>query len=128
MESAETHFAQQFREPGGVVGFLEGDALVGLGDFGIALAVGGAGHGEVHADLAALAVEVHPQAFDDPGIDVLGDADDVLGSPGDRAVAGSFEASRPGPCTAGIRRGSVTFEDVTADRAGPFHLRVLLDI
>ncbi len=81
MVSAETHLAEQLGEARSVVGFLKGDALVGFGDFGIALAVGRAGHGQVHAHFAALAVEVHAQAFDDAGIHVFGDADNVFRSP-----------------------------------------------
>ena len=41
-----------------MLGLLERDALVRLCDLGIALAVGLARHGEIHADFAALAVEM----------------------------------------------------------------------
>lgn len=58
------HLAQQLSEAGSVVSLLVSVALVGLGDFGVALAVCLASHGQVHANLAALSVEMVFQTLD----------------------------------------------------------------
>jgi len=74
--------AEELGELGGVLGLLPGGLLPVQADLGIALAVGDASHGQVHADLGALAVEVHAQTLEDLLGSALSDADDVLSSPG----------------------------------------------
>ena len=80
--------AQKLSELSGVLGLLVGGLLPVQADLGIALAVSDAGHGEIHTDLGALALEVGAQVSDD----VLGDlgklahAHDVLSGPGHIAV------------------------------------------
>ena len=44
--------------------------------------MGHTGHGQIHADLGALAVEVHAQALDDLLRRALGHADHMLSRPG----------------------------------------------
>ena len=73
---------QQLGKLGSVLGLLESVALPGLGDLGVALAVSDAAHSQVHADLAALAVEVLAQTLLDFLGNILGDADDMLGHVG----------------------------------------------
>ena len=76
--------AQELSELGGVLGLLVRCLLPVQADLRIALAVGDAGHGQVHAHLGALALEVSAKVVHD----VLGDlgelanAHDVLGGPG----------------------------------------------
>ena len=74
--------AQQLGKLGGMLGLLKCVALPGLGDLGIALAVSDTAHGQIHADLATLAVEVLAQTLLDLLGNVLGDADDMLGDVG----------------------------------------------
>ena len=62
------HLTEQFGDAGGVVGLLEGVAAEGVGHLRIALALGLAAHREVHAHLAAFAVEVVVQALHDLGV------------------------------------------------------------
>ena len=73
--------AEELGELGGVLGLLPGGLLPVEAYLGIALAVGDAGHGQVHADLGALAVEIHAQALEDLLGSALGDADNVLSGP-----------------------------------------------
>ena len=53
---------------------FKGIALVRLGDFGIALALGNARHGKVHADLGALAFKVGAKPGDHFFVQALGHA------------------------------------------------------
>ena len=55
------NLAQQFSETRGVVGLLEGIALEGLGNLGIALTVGLTGHSQILSNLATLTIEVSTQ-------------------------------------------------------------------
>ena len=108
--------AQQLGELGGVLGLFERVALEGLGDLGIALALGDAGHRQVHADLAALAVEVLAQTVQNALVNVLGDADHVLAGP-DQLGSLNRELRAGALAERALRRGLVAFVDVAADRA-----------
>ena len=61
-----------------MVGLLVSVLLKGAGNLGVALTVGLAGHGQVHADLAALADKVVAEALDDLRVDAVDDAHLVL--------------------------------------------------
>ena len=56
-------FAQQLGKIGGMFGFFVCSHLPVQADFGIAFAMGNAGHGQIHANLGALAHEVLTQAL-----------------------------------------------------------------
>ena len=80
-----------------MLGFLIGCLFPVQADLRIALAERDAGHGKIHADFAALAGEVGAQTLFDLFRNVLGDADDMLGGPGqfiffldDEAAAGNL--------------------------------------
>ncbi len=73
-----THLTQQLGELGGVLGLFKSVSLIGLGDLGIALTLGHTAHGQVHADLAALAVKVGAQILDDVGGSAFGHAHYML--------------------------------------------------
>ena len=75
------YLAQQLRELCRMLGLFIGSLLPVQADLGITLAVSYAGHGQIHADLAAFAVEVGAEAFDDLGIYALSNAYHVLGGP-----------------------------------------------
>ena len=62
-----------------MLGLLPCVALVGLGDFGIALTVGLTAHGQVHAHLGAFAHEVVLQTLPELLAGALSVADLVLG-------------------------------------------------
>ena len=79
LEQYGQNLTQQLCKLGGVLGLLKGIALPRLGDLGVALAVGNAAHGQIHTDLAALAVEVLAQTLLDLLGNILGDADNMLG-------------------------------------------------
>ena len=55
---------QQLSETRGVIGLLEGIALEGLGDLGIALTIGLTSHSQIHTDLTTLTIEVVAQVID----------------------------------------------------------------
>ena len=74
-------FTDQLGELCGVLRLFVGGFLPIEPDLGIAFAVSGSRHREVHADLGALAFEVGFQSFHDIGGDALRDADDVLCRP-----------------------------------------------
>ena len=114
--------AQQLSKLGGVLGLLIGGLLPVQADLGIALAVSHAGHGQVHADLGALALEVLTQALDDLLGSALGHAHHVLGSPG--AVAALEDELLLGGLADGAEvGGGVTLMHVTTDGANPlFHV------
>ena len=75
------HLTQQLCELGGVIGLLESGGLPVLADLGIALAEGDAAHGQIHAHLGALAVEIGAQIRDDVLGSALGHAHHVLSRP-----------------------------------------------
>ncbi len=64
-----------------MLGLFPGDPLVGFADLRVAFALGLTAHRQVHADLGALAGEVHLQPLDDLGVDILGHSDAMLISP-----------------------------------------------
>ena len=107
---------QQLCETRSVISLLVSIALVSLSDLRVALALSHAGHCQVHADLAALTLEVSAQAIDD----VLGhalslaDAHNVLGHVG---VAGLLHESRSGSLADGALLGDGAFSDVAANGA-----------
>ncbi len=72
-------FAEELGKLGGVLSLLEGVALEGLGDFGVALAVGLTRHGEIHAHFATLAVEMGGEVVDHLLVLALGAAHLMLG-------------------------------------------------
>ena len=80
--------AQELGVAGCVAGLFPSCGLVVGADLGIALAVGDAGHGQVHASLGALAVVLALEEV----LELCGDlgegadADDVLGCPGHLAL------------------------------------------
>ena len=119
--------AQQLGELGGVLGLLQRGLLPVQADLGIALAVGDAGHGQIHADLGALALEVGAQALDDLLLDLggdiraelLADADDVLGGPAHLSLL-FFELAAGDLADRAELGGIVSLVDVTAYGAYPF--------
>ena len=79
----DTALAEKFGKAGCVIGLLEGGLTIVHAYLGVALAHGDTRHGQVHAHLRALAVEVGTQVLDDVLGDALGlaHAHDVLGGP-----------------------------------------------
>ena len=99
-----------------MIGLLVGVALVCLSDLGIALTLSHTGHCQIHADLAALALEVGAQAIDDLLRNALSlaDAHDVLG---DIGVAGLLDESGSGSLADRALLGDAALSDVTTDGA-----------
>ena len=72
-----------------MLGLLQAGLLPVFADFGIPLALGDSGHGQIHADLRALALKVGAQTGNDFLANFLGnlvaedlaDADHMLGGP-----------------------------------------------
>ena len=91
-------------------------------DLGITLSVGDSRHCKIHADLAALACEVVSETLEDLGINVLGNADNMLGSPGhalfllDELLSGS---AADGALEA--LRNRIAFINITANGTYEFH-------
>ena len=108
--------AQQLGETGSMICLLVGIALVSLGDLGVALTLGHAGHCQVHTDLAALALEVGAQTIDDLLRNALSlaDAHNVLGDVG---VAGLLDECGSGSLADRALLGDGAFSDVTTDGA-----------
>ena len=52
------HFAEQFGKFCGVLSLFQAGLVPIIADLGITLPVGNAGHGQIHADLRAFALEV----------------------------------------------------------------------
>ncbi len=69
-----------------MIGLLESGLAIERADFRIALADRGSGHGQIHADFGALARELSAEEVLHFLIEVGGDADFVLGSPGQLGV------------------------------------------
>ncbi len=107
---------QQLGEAGCVVGFLVGVALVSLSDLGVALALSHTGHCQIHADLAALTLEVCAQTVHDLLGDALSlaDADDMLGHIG---VAGLLHECGSGSLADGALLRDGAFSDITTNGA-----------
>ena len=78
--------AQQLSELGSVLSLFPGSLFPVQADLGVALAVGNAGHAQVHADLGALALEVGHQLLEDVLLVGIGDVGVVLDGLGVDAV------------------------------------------
>ena len=97
-----------------------------LADLGIALAIGHAGHGQIHADLGALAGEVGVQAVDDLLLDLSGNirakglahAHNVLGSPAQLALL-LGELGAGNTALGALLGGILALIHITANRANP---------
>ena len=111
-----------------MLGLFERGGLPVFGDLRVAFAGGGAAHGQIHADLGALAVEVGAQAFLDLFGRVLGDADDVLGRPFGAFGLNDFDELLAGRLAQGaLGRAFLGHNDFSADGAFPLsHLTTLL--
>ena len=99
-----------------MIGFLVSVALVSLSDLRVALALCDAGHGQIHADFAALTLEVCAQAVHDLLGDALSlaNADDMLGHIG---VAGLLHECRSGSLADGALLRDGAFSDITTNGA-----------
>jgi len=114
-------FANQFGETAGVVSLFESITLESFSDFGIALAVGLAAHGQIHAYLGAFAFEVGLQAFPYFGITTLGNADLMFGYELQITVLFQlFELASGNFALRAAFRGFGTFVDVSANCAYKF--------
>src|SRR5699024_7397308 len=108
---------------------LIGGLLPVQANLGIALAVGNAGHAQIHADLGALAVEVGHQLLEDVLLVLLADVGVILHSLGiDTVLVLSsqlhlalhlIELGTGGLADRAELRGILPFVDITADRANP---------
>ena len=117
-----------------MLGLFQTGLLPVHADFGITLAVGNSGHGQVHANLSALAFKVGLQGGDDLCLDFLGHVsakllaytDNMLGSPDHVSLLlGELGA---GDLALGAELGgSISLMNVTAYGANPFlHCNFLL--
>ena len=124
--------AQKLGKLCSVLGLLQAGLLPVQADLGIALAVRNARHAEVHADFAALAVEVGHQLVKDILLVLFGDVRVVLHGLAVNAelVLGSeleltldlFEHIALGVAHGALRRSLGAFIDITANLAKPlFH-------
>ena len=100
-----------------MLGFLESITLPGLSDLGVTLAVSHTAHGQVHADFAALAVEVLAQALQDLLGSILGDTDNVLGNIGVVLLLDELGSRR---LADGAELRDRTFGDIATDSANVF--------
>ena len=111
--------AQELSEFFGVLGLLKSGPLPVQADLRIAFPVGDAGHGQVHADFAAFAFKVCPQASLNLFRGILRDADDVLCRPGHLAALlnklGAGDVADRALCG-----GIFAFIDITANRTYEF--------
>lgn len=89
-------------------------------DFGIAFAVSGAAHCEIHTDFGAFAFEVGAQTFDDVGGSALRDADDVFCRPHSRAFFLLIELLSGGFADGALFGCFVAFVNVTANGTDKF--------
>lgn len=128
--------AQELGELGGVLGFLKGGLFPVQANFGIALAVGDAGHAEIHADFAALTVEVGLELLEDVLLVLFGDVVE-LGADAEHMLGGELHLALDlGELGAGnaadraleIGGHLVAFIDVAANGANIFHLFILQKI
>ena len=119
--------AEEFGKLGGVLGFFKSGLFPIQTDLGITLAVGNAGHSQIHADFAAFSVEVGAQFVDDMLLDILrhlgakglANTDDMLGGPGQLTL--HFGEAGAGDLALGAELGRrIAFVNVTANRADPF--------
>ena len=104
-----------------MLGLLQSGPAPVLADLGVTLAVGHTGHGQIHANLGALALEVGAQALDDLRINALGYAHDMLGGPGHLALL-LHKLVGADAALGALLRGGLALVDVTADAANKlFH-------
>ena len=76
------NFAKQFGKAGSVIGFFHSGLFIVQADFRITFTESNAGHREIHTDFGAFAVEVGTEVVLDVFGNILGNAKNVLGSPG----------------------------------------------
>jgi len=114
------NLAQQLGELGSMLGLFPGIALEGLGHFGVAIAVSLTAHGQVHANLGALAVEIHAKALDDAGVNTLGHAHTMLVRIG-LLFAHELELALGSLALGAEFRSFGTFVNIAANLANPFH-------
>ena len=94
-------------------------ALVSLGDLGVALTLCHTSHGQVHANLAALALKVCAQAIHDLLRNTLSlaDTDHMLGHIG---IASLLNKSGSGSLADGALSGDLTLSNITTNGANIF--------
>ena len=111
--------AQQLGKAGCMVSFLISVALVSLGDLGVALTLCHTGHGQVHADLAALTLKVGAQTVHDllGHALCLADAYNVLG---DIGVALLLNKSGGRSLANGALSRDLALSNITTDGANIF--------
>ena len=107
---------QKLGELGSVLRLFVGGLFPVQADLGIALPVGHTGHGQVHANLGALAVEVGAQILHDVLGSTLGHAHHVLSGP-THLGALLHELAAGGLALGTFLRGLVAFMDITANAA-----------
>jgi hypothetical protein len=107
-------FAQKFSEFRGVFRFLKRIALVGFGDFGIALSLGDTAHGKIHTYFGTLAVKVHAKVRQDVLFYTLGNTDYMLRSPA-LAVSLFNKFGSRGFALGTAFRGGVSGMNITTD-------------
>ena len=101
---------------------LEGVALIGLGNFGIALTLCCAAHCKVHPDLCALARKIILQALKNLCVNVLSDADDMFSRIGIAFLGLHSELRTNASALRAFLRGRIAFIDITTDRTNKlFH-------
>ena len=116
------HVAQQFGELGAVFGLFKSVALEGLGNLGVAFAVGLAAHGQIHADLGGLSHVVGVEVLDHVLTGAFGDAKDMLG---DKVQGSTLVNDFPFDDLLALRAalgGFLSFVYVPADGADEFFL------
>ena len=113
---------EKLGELGGVLSFFVSCLLPVETDLGITLSVGDSRHCKIHADLATLACEVVSETLEDLGINVLGNADNMLGSPGHALVL--LDELLSGSAADGALealRNRIAFINITANGTYEFH-------
>ena len=89
--------------------------------------MGNAGHRQVHANLGALAGEVHAQTFQNLLIHAGSNPDHMLGSPGEGALLLLLELGSGSLALGAEFGGGVPFVNITADGANKLsHVYTLL--
>lgn len=115
--------AEEFGKLGCVFSFFPCVALVGFGYFGIAFAIGLAGHGQIHAYFGTFAVEMGIEVGNHFGIAAFCHTDFVFGYELKRFRFYEFFEFRFGGAAEGAFFGCfVTFVDITANGADKFFL------
>ena len=118
------NFTEKLGKLGGVLRFFVSGFFPVKGDFRVTLSGGDARHGEVHTDFGAFTVEVGAEAFFDFFRHILGDADNMLGSPGELFVLQFNKLFGRGFADGAGDRGGFAFDDFTADQAFPLSLSI----